>query len=534
MICLRPTLHSNHRSPLPHNQLRLPITLEANVGISDNMSRGGHRESWTPMDFEYDNKQGPVDHRSPFMNITNSPAARKRELAQGLSLAVDTTCQLTKGPLYGQPGTNPPLDSPSKSAFATPSRLRETALNFPQSGGKPLPSLPPHTNAWTPRTPSADYDFSSGGETPNTPAQDSEQATPDTQIAGKMRLLMDSPSPKKGGRRQSFFKRLQNWGSPSPTKESMKEIEKEVSRKHYNEKMENRVAKRRSTRERPDRSRKKQLVLRDGDDEDSDHEPAQVQKSAPAELRQVQQTYGASIAGFFHWIEAHPGLPSVLSWYMQFTVNVFLALSFMFILYCIYSGIMADVDIESNKHASEMLVEIAQCVKNYRDNRCEPDTRVPAMEMACGNWETCMNRDPNKLARASVTVKTFASIINSFFEEFSYKSMIFLTILIFGGFNVSNWAFGLLRQQHTQPQPQYNDYAPPPQTPHRINSNSYIENGQAAWQTPYQTPYEGRGFMQPPQPPMLQHTQSTPALPSYVQEGAKEELKTPRRRGGFR
>jgi hypothetical protein len=214
----------------------------------------------------------------------------------------------------------------------------------------------------------------------------------------------------------------------------MREIEKEVSRKHYNDKMENRVAKRRSTRERSDRSKKKQVVLRDDDNnnDETDNESAQVQKTAPTEPTKVQQTYGASVAGFFHWIEAHPGLPSVLSWYMQFTVNAFLALSFMYIMYLIYNGVMADINIESNKHASELMVEIAHCVKNYRENRCEPETRVPAMEMACGNWETCMSRDPNKLARASVTVKTFAGIINSFFEEFSYKSMVCSFILLFG------------------------------------------------------------------------------------------------------
>lgn len=385
------------------------------------------------MDFEYDNKQGPVDHRSPFLNITNSPAARKREPgpAPSRSLALERTQQLSKGPPFGQPGPQPQFDSPSKNSFATPGRLRETAAAFPQSNGKPLPSLPPHTSAWTPRTPAADYDFSSGGETPNTPAHDSEQATPDTQMAGQMRLLMDSPSPKKSGRRQSIFRRIRDWGSPSPAKESMKEIEKEVSRKHYNDKLENRVSKRRSTRERSDRSRKKQLALRD-DDEETDNEPAQALKGAPTAPGKVQQTYGAGIAGFFHWIEAHPGLPSVLSWYMQFAVNVFLALSFMYLIYLVYSGIMADVDIESSKHASEMMVEIAHCAKNYRENRCDPETRVPAMEMACGNWETCMSRDPKKLARASVTVKTFASIINSFFEEFSYKSMVSSFVFVSG------------------------------------------------------------------------------------------------------
>lgn len=396
------------------------------------MFRKGHRESTTPMDFEYDNKYGPVDQQSPFLtSIANSPA-RRRELEPTAPspLVGQGIPQLSKGPRFGQAGPQSQFDSPTKNAFATPSRLRETAFNFSQSGAKPLPSIPQHVNnTWTPRTPVADYDFSSGGETPNTPAQDSEQATPDTQMAGRMQLLMDSPSPKKTGKRQSLFRTIRSWGSPSPSKESsLKEIEKEVSRKHYNEKLENRVVKRRSTRERPDRSKKKRMVA--CDDDESEIEPAQAQKGAPAESIKMQQTYGASIAGFFHWIEAHPRLPTVLAYYLQFAVNAFFLLLFMWVVYIMLNAVFADINIESDKHHSEVMVEIAQCAKNYRENYCGLSTRAPALEMACGNWETCMSRDPQKLARASVTVKACARIINSFFEEFSYKSMVCSTALI--------------------------------------------------------------------------------------------------------
>ena len=385
------------------------------------------------MDFEYDNKQGPVDARSPFITSIANSAVRKRELDPSAPspFLVQGTPQRNRGPLFGQAGTQSQLESPSKNPFNTPSRLRETASHFPQSASKPLTSIPQHiSSAWTPRTPAADYDFSSGGETPNTPAQDSEQPTPDTQMGGKMRLLMDSPSPtKKQGRRQSFFKVLKNIGSPSP-KEELKEIEKEVSRKHYNEKMENRVAKRRSTR---GRSKKKRAALHDNneDDDESDGEVALAQKGTPTELGTAKQTYGASIAGFFHCIEAHPHLPRVLSNYIQFIVNVSLGLGFIFIVYWAFKSVAADINIEATKHQSEIMVEIAQCVKNYRENRCEPETRVPAMEMACGNWETCMSRDPRKVAQAAVTVKTFARIINDFFDEFSYKSMVSSFPLLF-------------------------------------------------------------------------------------------------------
>jgi hypothetical protein len=399
------------------------------------MFRRSHRESTTPMDFEYDNKHGPVDQQSPFLtSIANSPA-RRRELdpTAPSPFIGQGTPQLSRGPRFGQPGSQSQFDSPTKNAFATPSRVREAASNFPQSGARPLPSIPHHVNsAWTPRTPVADYDFSSGGETPNTPAQESEQATPDTQMAGKMQLLMDSPSPKKTGRRQSIFRTIKNWGSPSPSKEEpLKGIEKELSRKHYNEKLENRVVKRRrSTRERSDKLKKKRATLRDDDDE-SETELAQTQKIAPTEPAKVQQSYGASIAGFFHWIEAHPRLPTVLAYYLQFAVNAFFLVLFMWVVYIMLNAVFADINIESDKHHSEIMVEIAQCAKNYRENRCEPDTRVPAMEMACGNWETCISRDPQKLARASVTVRACARIINSFFEEFSYKSMVCSVALLF-------------------------------------------------------------------------------------------------------
>jgi hypothetical protein len=131
-----------------------------------------------------------------------------------------------------------------------------------------------------------------------------------------------------------------------------------------------------------------------------------------------------TLGGFLSWVEAHPNLPSVLSYYLQLAVNMFLGSLFIYIVYSAWAGVMTDVDIESSKHASEVMVEIAACATEYNRNRCRPEEVVPAMEKACGVWETCMNRDPKKVARASVTAKTFAMIFNSFVEEFSYKSMV--------------------------------------------------------------------------------------------------------------
>src|SRR5438477_162722 len=78
----------------------------------------------------------------------------------------------------------------------------------------------------------------------------------------------------------------------------------------------------------------------------------------------------------------------------------------------------------------EILQEMAVCSKEYLENRCAPNTRVPAMEKACLAWEKCMNRDPTVVGRARVSAETFAEIVNSFIEPISYKTMVLSSTLV--------------------------------------------------------------------------------------------------------
>ncbi|KAI8930393.1 hypothetical protein NX059_012473 [Plenodomus lindquistii] len=477
------------------------------------MSRA-HRPSTTPMDFEWTNGEGPVDARSPFLNANaNANAGQQGGMKRKLDhFASDTRHAqrqqhqhdgLNKAP----PGPHSVLDSPSKSshayngAFATPNR----SGYFNHTGGnKPLPStpassLPAHIQnhqAWEPRTPASTYDFSSGGETPNTPQVDSDVGTPDTQLAGKMGRL-GGESSRKPARRDSWmsFKVKEFFGgSPSPSKSERDRDrdrrDADTRRPSSRKEKEGRIVKRRPERSR---SKKRHALHHNSDDSDTEtpsshtnnnilapHNPsAPAPAPAPAVVAVVQETFIKRLGNLFHWVEAHPALPTVLSIYAQFLVNSLLGLGFLYIIYCAWAGIMSDVDIESSKHTAEVMVEISACATDYQRNHCGTANMAPALESVCGVWEACMSRDPRKVARASVTAKTFAVIFNSFVEEFSYKSMIFTAIIIFGGFNLSNWAFGWLRSpppsstssQHQQPQ----DY-PPPQTPHMILSNQYQQH----------------------------------------------------------
>lgn len=124
------------------------------------------------------------------------------------------------------------------------------------------------------------------------------------------------------------------------------------------------------------------------------------------------------------FIDAHPGLPNTLSYYVQFLLNFFLALCVIYVLYGIFSTISNDITERAMMESSEILAEMAVCAREFKENKCERDSRVPAMETVCNRWEKCMQRDPYKVGRSRLSAGMFAEIVNSFIEPISLKAMV--------------------------------------------------------------------------------------------------------------
>jgi hypothetical protein len=389
------------------------------------------------MDFEWENGIGHVDETSPFVTATKKRERNTQSPTRRISSNKDN---LTKVSI----GTRSVFDSPSKSGTQTPNlpRLREPAsqsfyFNLP-SPAKPLPSIPAHVSdrtLWnTPRTPKQIIDFSSGGETPNTPDQNGDsEATPDTGMGMRSKISRMFSSGGNGaksatsgkGRRESL---LSGFLAGGPGRGEV------VKRDHYSTKSEKIIKRKRQ------KGVNKQ-ALQQAVDEASESEDDGAGKSKRGRKKGSKNSKNTSkengdskdehkaaqsntVASIFSFIERHPALPHILSYYAQLLLNFFLVFSAIYILYSIWCAIITDVDIEAKKAAAETMAEIAVCAQNYRENRCERATRVPAMETVCSNWESCMQRDPKKVARASVSAKTFAMIFNSFVEPISYKTMV--------------------------------------------------------------------------------------------------------------
>lgn len=97
------------------------------------------------------------------------------------------------------------------------------------------------------------------------------------------------------------------------------------------------------------------------------------------------------------------------------------------------------------------MAEISSCSKQYIENRCSPELRVPAMERSCVAWETCMKKDPSTTGRAKLAAETFAEVINSLIDPISYKTMLFILLGVFGTMYLSNYAFNAARHKAAGP-----------------------------------------------------------------------------------
>ena len=87
-------------------------------------------------------------------------------------------------------------------------------------------------------------------------------------------------------------------------------------------------------------------------------------------------------------------------------------------------ALFADIQARLASLGAELRAEILQCAKAYVDNRCQPETRIPAMERKCSGWEECMGREVVVVGKTRVVAETLADVVNGFVDVISFKTMV--------------------------------------------------------------------------------------------------------------
>jgi hypothetical protein len=138
--------------------------------------------------------------------------------------------------------------------------------------------------------------------------------------------------------------------------------------------------------------------------------------------------------------------PYVLSGYIQLVFNLSLPAFFLYWVYSFGCSIQSDVEKKVLLFSEEVMEQIAKCSRDYRENRCDPATRVPALISACQAWEECMARDPHLVAkRSGISAEIFGETLNSFFNVLSWKTIISLILLVVGVSVIFNLTFSMSR-----------------------------------------------------------------------------------------
>ncbi|KAI9721049.1 MAG: hypothetical protein M1812_002530 [Candelaria pacifica] len=374
------------------------------------------RTNETPMDWEWQT-HGPADASSPFHKLAmdhqqnqQENQAKKRKIKSRPTFLSYRSFNALLNPVC-KIGTHSIFDSPSKPSI--PALREPTSQTFLFSQPASTKVAPPFRNPsfTTPRKFEAEM-FSSGPENPSSPDNADGEDTPDQPSKNAATRPSTAMAKFKGDplkeTTQPVFGRF-GGGSPGRGK---------VPRGKFSDAIVKKVHKRRRREAEKDQ---RLGVRRPSDESESDD----LGSGAGASKQFGTNVQSPSwLASFFSFIETHPALPHVLSFYAQLLLNIFLVFCFIYIVYSFWITIRGDVDKKSQEVVLEAMLEISVCAKSYVDNKCDHGTRVPAMETVCNNWKSCMDRDPNAVGRARVSAHTFAEIFNSFIEPISYKAMV--------------------------------------------------------------------------------------------------------------
>ena len=402
---------------LPSSALHSLELSNDNIFLSRNMARLNKevRSNESPMDYQFDNGCGPTGD-SPFVRGTNNMpfihgfAGQKRKYSPGLQFA---HCMYTDSNARDILGSSDELDSPAKTSVPT---LRKPEgqtylLNQPHAMKRAF-NPPQKTSAFTtPQRRIAEADDTSAPE--SSPAFADSENTPDPPIRASSSKSAGTLVQFEGSRSEK---------KPSSSALFSKSGKGEIAKpRFYTDALHRRVSKRR--RRETDRD-VYNAARHYGGESDSDDRPISSHGSQQKSEREKLYQPMGFIPSVLTFIDLHPNLPNTLSTYIQFFLNCFFAFCLMYVLYGVFSTIRHDIDERAMMESSEILAEMAVCAKEFKDNKCERDTRVPAMESVCNGWEKCMSRDPYMVGRSRLSAGMFAEIFNSFIEPISLKAIV--------------------------------------------------------------------------------------------------------------
>lgn len=276
-------------------------------------------------------------------------------------------------------------------------------------------------------------DFSSGAENPSSP-ENGDEDTPD--VRSGIHNLNENVTVFRGNH---YTPSKASSRPSSPIKSiARSSISKWVSRfspSHKSLVLKDHL---RGTRavSRPPKRKRRELerdVARQSDSEyDSDTNslatinapPISPRKTSRNEIEPPPMELG-TIPAILKFINDHPELPHIISWWAQMVVSSVVMAAIVYIAYSFWAAIRRDVDLKADELSQDLLREIGLCSEAFMEHQCMDRAKLGnKFKTLCDDWETCMKQDHRAVGRAKISASTWAEILNGFVEPLSGKIIV--------------------------------------------------------------------------------------------------------------
>lgn len=144
-----------------------------------------------------------------------------------------------------------------------------------------------------------------------------------------------------------------------------------------------------------------------------------------------------------YWYEPEP-----LNQYIKTIFNVIITSSILFILYKFLHLISLDVQWRLMELELDSMNQWRRCELDYKNNKCfqSIETIPPRLRYKCQEWSHCIEQysPANKRSSqsAKLWVQTLAEVVNTFIENITLRSLLFILITVCSTVMVTNTIFG--------------------------------------------------------------------------------------------
>lgn len=115
-------------------------------------------------------------------------------------------------------------------------------------------------------------------------------------------------------------------------------------------------------------------------------------------------------------------IPIVLIGYLHLVLNFVLIALICYAFIYILISVQRDIRHRITDRRTKIRQEISEAKGLYEINRCDPSSRVPAMEGLCNKWECVIKNGYGSIGYTRIIAEVFGDVIDGFVRKFSVRS----------------------------------------------------------------------------------------------------------------